>query len=301
MIKIVFGWRINKWFAKYFPISLHKTTELPADRVGVLNYPILHVALFHCFLCVFLFGGSDAPCSNYIFACHPHGIICMGIYGNFATEGNEKSKVVRNDIFPGLRFFACTLVSNFNIMIRREMLLLSGFIDCSKESIRNALAAEKSGRAVVIVVGGAEEALDAHPNMHKLTLLSRKGFVKEALRSGASLVPVYSFGENDVYDQVQNPKGSRVRRFQTWFKELTGISLPFFYGRGIFQLNFGFMPHRRPINTVVGAPISVAKVVEPTAEEVNGLHNRYCAALTELFEMNKTRFGVPENTKLIID
>ncbi|VDM52241.1 unnamed protein product [Angiostrongylus costaricensis] len=265
MIKTVFGWRINKWFAKYFPISVHKTTELPADR-------------------------------NYIFACHPHGIICMGIYGNFATEGNEKSKV-----FPGLRFFACTLVSNFNIMIRREMLLLSGFIDCSKESIRNALAGEKSGRAVVIVVGGAEEALDAHPNMHKLTLLSRKAFVKEALRSGASLVPVYSFGENDVYDQVQNPKGSRVRRFQTWFKELTGISLPFFYGRGLFQLNFGFMPHRRPINTVVGAPISVAKVIEPTVEEVNRLHSRYCAALTELFEMNKTRFGVPENAKLMID
>ncbi|KAJ1350175.1 hypothetical protein KIN20_005903 [Parelaphostrongylus tenuis] len=189
--------------------------------------------------------------------------------------------------FPGLRFFGCTLVSNFKIMIRREILLLSGFIDCSKESIRNTLASEKSGHAVVIVVGGAEEALDAHPNMHKLTLLSRKGFIKEALRSGASL--------------VENPKGSLLRRFQTWFKELTSISIPLFYGRGLLQLNFGFMPHRRPINTVVGAPISVSKVTAPTAEEVSRLHNLYCEALIELFETNKSRFGVAEATKLIIE
>lgn len=258
-------WRINKWFVKYFPVSIHKTTELPADR-------------------------------NYIFSCHPHGIICMGICANFATDGNEKTTV-----FPDLRFFVCTLTSNFKMMIRREMFLSSGFIDCSKESIRSVLAVGKSGRAVVIAVGGAEEALNAHPKMHTLTLLSRKGFVKEALHSGASLVPVYSFGENDVYYQVKNPKGSLVRRFQMWFKKLTGVSLPFFYGRGIFQLNFGFMPHRRPINTVVGAPINVTKVAEPTPEEVDRLHERYCKALTELFESNKTRFGVPEDTKLIIE
>lgn len=31
----------------------------------------------------------------------------------------------------------------------------------------------------------------------------RKGFVHLALQSGAHLVPVYSFGENDAYDQVR--------------------------------------------------------------------------------------------------
>ncbi|KHJ81013.1 diacylglycerol acyltransferase [Oesophagostomum dentatum] len=87
-------------------------------------------------------------------------------------------------------------------MIRRELLMLGGFIDCSKESIRYVLSEKNTGKAVVLVVGGAEEALDAHPKLHKLKLLSRKGFVKEAIRSGASLVPVYSFGENDIFTQV---------------------------------------------------------------------------------------------------
>lgn len=176
-----------------------------------------------------------------------------------------------------------------------------GSIDCSKESIRNALAARKSGRAVVIALGGAEEALNARPGMHKLKLRSRKGFVKEALRSGASLVPVYSFGENDVYEQLENPEGSLVRRFQKWCKAWTGVSMPFFYGRGLFQTNFGLLPLQRPINTVVGAPIDVPQVLDPTDEEVDRFHNQYCAALTQLFDDNKSRFGVPKETNLIIE
>ncbi|ETN79958.1 diacylglycerol acyltransferase [Necator americanus] len=246
-----FSWRMNKWFADYFPVSLHKTAEFSTDQ-------------------------------NYIIGCHPHGIIGMGFYATFASEGANKSKVVR----------------------RRELLQLGGFIDCSKESIRNVLSGKKEGKAVVIVVGGAEEALDAHPSRHKLKLLSRKGFVKEAFHAGASLVPVYSFGENDIYEQastVENPKGSAVRRLQTWLKEMTGVSLPLFYGRGFFQLNFGFLPHSRPINTVVGAPIAVQQVAEPTNDEVDRVHKQYCDALTELFDRHKTQFGLSKNTKLTIE
>lgn len=51
--------------------------------------------------------------------------------------------------------------------------------------------------------GGAEEALDAHPGYHTLVLKSRKGFIKKALKTGAYLVPVYSFGENEVFEQVR--------------------------------------------------------------------------------------------------
>ncbi|CAJ0597348.1 unnamed protein product [Cylicocyclus nassatus] len=250
--KWVQSWPMNKWFAEYFPVSLHKTVDLPPDQ-------------------------------NYIFACHPHGIIGMGVFANFATEGTDKSKV-----FPGLQFLVCTLACNFHIMIRRELLMLSGFIDCSKESIRNVLSQKRKGKAVVIVVGGAEEALDAHPRKHILTLLNRKGFVKEAIRAGASLVPVYSFGENDIFEQVDNPKGSRIRTFQTWWKKLTGISLPLFYGRGLFQLNFGFLPHSRPIDTVVGAPIAVTQESEPVKEDVDRVHKQYCEALIELFNQHKT-------------
>ncbi len=43
------------------------------------------------------------------------------------------------------------------------------------------------GNAVVIVIGGATEALDAHPGMFELTLKRRKGFIKMALKHGYAI------------------------------------------------------------------------------------------------------------------
>lgn len=63
-------------------------------------------------------------------------------------------------------------------------------------------------------------------------------------------MPVFSFGENDLYDQVSNPPGSPLRQWQTKMKDLMGFAPPLFRGRGVFQYTFGLLPHRRPIHTV---------------------------------------------------
>ena len=51
-----------------------------------------------------------------------------------------------------------------------------------------------------------------------------------------------------------------------------------FFGRGIFQYNYGIVPHRKPITVVVGKPISVEKVENPTQEQIENLHanNQVC-------------------------
>ncbi|PIC41537.1 hypothetical protein B9Z55_008921 [Caenorhabditis nigoni] len=258
-------WRVNDWFAQYFPIKLHKTAELSPDH-------------------------------NYLVGCHPHGIIAMAAWANFATNGTgiyEK--------FPSIRWNLCTLAWMFKVAIRRELLLLTGLIDCSRESIEYVLdKSGEKGRAVVLVIGGAEEALDAHPGYHVLTLASRKGFVREALLTGAHLVPVYSFGENDVFEQVDNPVGSKLRNFQDWSKLKGGITYPIFHGRGFLQKAFGYLPFRKPIDTVIGAPITVEKVENPTKEQIDELHSIYCQKLTELFEEHKGRFGVEKDVKLVL-
>lgn len=224
-------------------------------------------------------------------------------------------------------------IETMQIPIRREILLASGCVDCSRESIEYLLNSEEKGQAVVLVVGketflsidllflgGAEEALDAHPGYHVLTLKNRRGFIREALLTGASLVPVFSFGENDVYRQVAlgvvkksqagNPRGSWLRKFQSTFKKFTGLSLPLFHGQGVlqaglhfspsFQNSVGLLPYRKPINTIVGAPISVEKNENPTTEDVAALWNRYSLALTNLFDQHKVEFGIPKGKQLVV-
>lgn len=147
-----------------------------------------------------------------------------------------------------------------------------------------------TSNAVVLVVGGAQEALNARPGCYKIFIKKRKGFIKIALETGASIVPVMSFGEVDAFDQPSNEVGSKLRKFQETYKRWTGIAPAIFIGRGFFQYNFGIIPRRSPIHTVVGAPIDVDKVETPSKEEINNLHARFMEELEKLFNDHKENF-----------
>uniref|UniRef100_A0A1I8ABS3 diacylglycerol O-acyltransferase n=1 Tax=Steinernema glaseri TaxID=37863 RepID=A0A1I8ABS3_9BILA len=219
----------------------------------------------------------------------------LGVFTTFATEGNGFSKT-----FPGITPSLATLEGQFYFPFRRELILWTGCITASKESISYQLNRDKGGRAIAIVLGGAEEALDANPENFDLTLKSRKGFVKLALKHGAHLVPLYNFGENSTFTQVKSERGSLLRRFQSEFKSMAGFSPPIFRGRGIFNYSFGLLPHRVPVSTVVGAPIPVEKVEKPTKEQIDELHGKYCDALMKLFDDHKKDYGIAEDVKLNI-
>lgn len=75
-------------------------------------------------------------------------------------------------------------------------------------------------------------------------------FIKSINSFSAHLVPVFSFGENEVFDQVENSRGTWLRWTQERLQSIMGISLPLFHARGIFQYSFGLMPYRKPIHTI---------------------------------------------------
>lgn len=176
----------------------------------------------------------------------------------------------------------------------------TGACSVSKESIEWILTNEGKGNAAVIVVGGAAEALEAHPGHYVVKLKSRKGFVKMALKHGASLVPVFSFGENEVFDQADNPVGSKIREIQDKLTHILGFSPPLFHGRGVFNYTIGLLPFRTPIHTIVGKPISVDKVEEPDDKVVEEYHGKYIDALTTLFDEHKSKYGFAEDVMLKI-
>ena len=127
--------------------------------------------------------------------------------------------------------------------VEKNLLRVSGKKNDDDEGNTNE-EQQPRGNAVVIVVGGANEAMDAHPGtVYMCRCAKRKGFVRLALKTGASLVPVFAFGENDIFDQVENPEGGVLRAFQKRVKSLIGITPPAFYGRslsrGVLRRFFG--------------------------------------------------------------
>lgn len=221
--------------------------------------------------------------TQYIFGYHPHGIIGMGALGGLANGG-----AYFPSLFPGIPISLLTIANQFLVPLYREYLLALGLACVSKLSCTSLLS---RGHSIVIVVGGAQESLLARPGSLDLVLSKRKGFVKIAMSvAGTCLVPVMAFGENDLYDQVQSDSKSRFYRFQTWLKNNIGFTLPLMHARGIFTHDFGIIPYRRPIHIVVGAPIPVPHILDPSQEQVDFYHRKYVDALQKLVTKYAPKF-----------
>ncbi|XP_023197571.1 2-acylglycerol O-acyltransferase 2 [Xiphophorus maculatus] len=259
---VLLGLKLWGYMRDYFPIKLVKTADLD-------------------------------PRHNYILGFHPHGVLVAGAFTNFCTYATGFPQ-----LFPGLTSYLLMLPLWFRAPFFRDYIMCAGLIPSDKESATYPLRKKKGGSAVVIAVGGAPEALDAHPGTFNVLLANKKGFIKMAMEHGAHLVPVFSFGENEVYDQVENPRGTWLRWTQDRLQSIMGVSLPLFHARGIFQYSFGLMPYRRPIHTVVGRPIKVEKKEKPTGEELDALHQLYMDELSSLFDEHKGNYGVDKDVHL---
>jgi len=220
------NWTVWKYFRDFFPAHLLKTADLD-------------------------------PKKNYVFCYHPHGILSLGCFLTFGTTALDFEKK-----YPGISTRLLTLKMNFFWPFYREYLQCVGACDVSEKScIYNLTRAP--GSSIVIVVGGASEALDSCPGSNNLTLMKRRGFVRIALTTGASLVPVFGFGENELYITADNTQGTILRRVQERLLRIFGFSLPLFRGRGIFNYDAGLLPHRRPLNIVIGKGIDLPKIESP--------------------------------------
>lgn len=235
-----------RWAADYFPTALHVTRPLD-------------------------------PAKRYVFACHPHGVLSLSVIFSMLLAPRRP-----NEALGGVDYRVATVTFNSFMPLWREVLLWVGFVNADRASLERCL---DDGLSVVTVVGGAVESLSAGPGRADITLGDRKGFVRLALRAGADLVPVYSFGENELFSQLPNPEGSPLRRAQEWILRTCGFTTPLFYGRGVFLYSFGLLPRRVPLHTVVGAPLAVPHVTgEPSPALVDEVHAKYVAALRALYD-----------------
>jgi 2-acylglycerol O-acyltransferase 2 len=261
--------KIWKYYADYFPIHLIKTCDLDPKR-------------------------------NYLMCVSPHGILCFGIFGNFGTEATNFSEK-----YPGITPHILTLNAQFISPLTRDLLLLGGICSASEKSIKYILGnkgenCKEKGQAAILVIGGVAEMLEVQVDSYTLVLKKRTGFVRLALETGTPLVPIFSFGENNSYYTFNSKKETSFKKFQTWWKDLFTFKFPIFYGRGIFNYKFGWLPFRDPIYTVVGRPIEIPKIEKPTKEDIDKYHEIYLNELTQLFNEHKDKYLKNKNTVLEI-
>ncbi|KAG2430477.1 hypothetical protein HXX76_010000 [Chlamydomonas incerta] len=224
------------------------------------------------------------PTGRYLFVSHPHGIIAISNWLAFGTEALGFSK-----LFPGLDLRCSTLTSNFWMPGVREYILSHGMCGVGRDTLAHVLSG-KPGRAVVLVVGGASEALLAAQGTYDLVLRNRKGFVRVALQTGASLVPVLSYGETDTFHTYIPSPSSRAAAVMRVLKQVFGFSTPLCWGTGLFG-GWGMIALQVPLTVVVGAPIKVEKVAKPTDEQVAALHKTYTEALQKLWTDTVDNYG----------
>ncbi|CAH1396908.1 unnamed protein product [Nezara viridula] len=253
---------ILRYLRDYFPVTLIKTAELDPNR-------------------------------NYMFCNHPHGFFSTGIFVNFLTQFSPK-----NQLFPNLKFYLAAVDSHLTFPLLRDLFLGFGFISSSKRSLAFLLNNTKKGNVVNLNVGGGEEIIYSIPGQYKLILKRRKGFIKLALNLGCCLVPVIHFGLNDIYEVLKPIPGTILYKLLQVLKHMTGmvIALP------VGDYGIPCIPKRRPITTIVGKPVEIPKIEEPTQEQIDYYHTLYTEELMKLFEEEKHKYVKDsENVHLVVE
>ena len=153
-----------------------------------------------------------------------------------------------------------------------------GFIDVSGKTIAKALEA---GTCVGTVPDGIAGIFRTNADDEVVKLKHRKGIAKLALRTGHPILPAYSVGNTAAFSAWFDPYGLLER-----ISRAAQASFFVYWGRFFLPI-----PRRANITMLIGKPILVEKVAEPTDAQVDEVHQRLLKEMEELFNTHKAALG----------
>ena len=225
---------------------------------------------------------QQQPHQPLLYAVHPHGAFCLGWSALFCSKIMNDAKVQ----------FCFSPVLFTSPLFRLWSRLTGTPGSADKSSMINYMMKKKDGKQrnhLALPPGGFEEATLTCRNKDRVYIKKRTGFVKLALQHGYNIVPVYTFGENQTYDNIQG-----MWNFRPWLNKL-GIPAIVVFGSWFFPI----LPKRDNcgLRIVVGEPVVLPTISNPSREEVKHWHDKYITALTRIFEEHKEEYYGPEIAK----
>jgi 2-acylglycerol O-acyltransferase 2 len=199
---------------------------------------------------------------------HPHGItaVATGIHNVFKLTDfkQNNSKVVVHDWFYYFPLGG-DILTYFNCMP-------SGFNVIKKESEHNS---------ITLALGGVDEMGRIKNKQLELVIKNRKGIFRIALETGMPIVPVLTYGENELFPEADNEfllwinsKLYEYFRLRTFFPSIKSL-------RNWLKLTTQPLD---PIYTYTGRPIYVKKIENPSPRQIDILRKIYIQRVRELFK-----------------
>ena len=169
----------------------------------------------------------------------------------------------------------------FQVPLIRHFITAFGCCKPATKGWMKKLMAEKV--PLGLLPGGSEEIIISKHGHERIWIKQRKGFIKYALQNGYTLLIGYTYGESDSYRTLDWGVKTRL-----WI--LKKFKAPCFFAWGTWWCPL--LPRSEvPLETVIGNPIRLPKIDNPSNEEIDKWHRLYIEKLQDLFNRNKAKFG----------
>ena len=204
----------------------------------------------------------EAPPPTCLFIWQPHGLISVSsVMFNIGLCKHPNYRANHAVTLPFYHYFP----------VIGDIIRHLGSIPSDSNSITKTL---QKGESVSVMLGGVREMLTAEGKHMKLYIRNRTGIFRIALETATPLVPVLTYGENEVFP----------RSNEWWATELNNL-LHSYVGMAVgiptwktlqnwFELSYRPL---KPIVTHVGSPI-------PAAGDIPALRNTYIKSVEALFK-----------------
>lgn len=222
---------------------------------------------------------QDVPEGPVLYIAHPHGLYSMAPFFHWGAGLTDwpRSRPIRVAIHSIF----------FKIPIIREIAEAHGAIEATENAIREHL---EKGESVALLTGGIRELQATESGKMRLVLGSRRGFLRIARSLRVPIVPVLSFGENELFPPH---RGAWLEWIQGYMKQWFGVYIPVPTVSSLINwISLLHAPLETKVETWIGEAVSTKKGL------LDSIRRDVFRSINTLYKEGKPN-GYPETIEIL--